>query len=313
MNNQDIARIYFQDLSSLVEKAHAIHHQHFPEKKIQASSLLSIKTGGCPENCAYCPQSAHYDTGVNRSPLMEQSEVVAAAQQAKQAGASRFCMGAAWKHVKDGPEFDRVLELVQTVREEGLETCCTLGMLTLTQAQRLKDAGLQFYNHNIDTSRAFYEKIVQTRTYDDRLKTLEYVREAGLRVCTGGILGMGESHEDRIAFIEQLASFQPSPESITVNTLVAFAGTPLEKQEKINNFDIVRVIATLRITHPSSMIRLSAGRLGMSQEAQFLCFYSGANSVFFGEKLLTSPNPSIEEDQKLMDELGYQWKAAEAP
>jgi biotin synthase len=310
MNPPTIASIYFQDLSSLVESAHTTHLQHFPEKKIQASSLLSIKTGGCPENCAYCPQSAHYETGVHRTSLMKKSEVLQAARQAKLAGASRFCMGAAWKSVKDGPDFDEVIEFVKAVREEGLETCCTLGMLTLTQAQKLKKAGLQFYNHNIDTSRAFYEKIVQTRTYDDRLQTLENVREAGLRVCTGGILGMGESHEDRIAFIEQLASMNPPPESITVNALVAFTGTPLEKKEKINSFDLVRVIATLRITHPNSMIRLSAGRLGMSQEAQFLCFYSGANSIFFGEKLLTSPNPSVAEDQKLMDELGYTWKTA---
>lgn len=308
---EEIQKIFDRPLFDLLELAGATHRQNFKSDQIQASSLLSIKTGGCPENCSYCPQSAHYATGIEKTKLMTKEMVVDAAISAKAAGASRFCMGAAWRSVKDGKEFDEVIEFVKGVKEVGLEVCCTLGMLNQAQAERLKDAGLYAYNHNIDTSRGFYEKIIQTRTYDDRLKTIENVRQAGLTVCTGGILGMGESPEDRVAFIHQLASFDPQPESITINTLVPFEGTPLEKQEPISPLEVVRVVATVRIVAPKSMIRLSAGRLAMSEEAQFLCFLAGANSIFIGDKLLTSPNPETHQDKVLLKKLGYNFKNAD--
>ncbi len=304
---EEIKEIFGRPLFDLVNQAHLIHRQNFKPNQIQASSLLSLKTGGCPENCSYCPQSSHYSTGVEKTKLMERKAVLEAALNAKAMGASRFCMGAAWRSVKDGKEFDEVIELVKGVNEVGLEVCCTLGMLNSDQARRLKDAGLYAYNHNIDTSRDFYSKVIQTRSYDDRLQTIENVRKAGLTVCTGGILGMGENSEDRIAFIHQLASFDPQPESITINTLVPFDGTPLENQESISPLEVVRVVATVRIAAPNSMIRLSAGRLSMSEEAQFLCFLSGANSIFIGDKLLTSPNPETHKDKKLIDKLGYQF------
>jgi biotin synthase len=271
---------------------------------VQASSLLSIKTGGCPENCSYCPQSAHYKTGVNRTLLMEKSAVMQAAEKAKSWGASRFCMGAAWREVKEGADFDRVLDLVKSIRSIGLEVCCTLGMLNLDQAKKLKEAGLHFYNHNLDTSPDHYRNIVQTRNYEDRLKTLQNVRDAGLSVCTGGIIGLGESESDRIAFIEQIVSMSPQPESITVNTLVPIPGTPLENAPAVDPFDLIRVIATFRVLAPRSMIRLSAGRSSMSQETQFLCFLAGANSIFIGNQLLTSPNPETSEDDQLLMKSG---------
>jgi biotin synthase len=312
MTIQKVRELYQLQLNQLVETAHAMHRENFPLGEIQASALLSIKTGGCPENCSYCPQSAHYETGVGKTKLMEREQVVAAALRAKDQGATRFCMGAAWRQVKDGPEFDQVCELVSAVREVGLEVCCTLGMLNPIQAQRLKEAGLYAYNHNIDSSREFYSKIIQTRTYDDRLNTIKNVRSAGMTVCTGGILGMGETEEDRIAFIHQLASFDPQPESVTVNTLIPIEGTPLAKQNPVAALDVVRVVATLRLTNPKSMIRLSAGRLSMTDEAQFLCFYAGANSIFFGDVLLTSANPSIHQDQKLMERCGFRLKETDA-
>lgn len=311
MKIEAVSDIYRQNLMSLIESAHRIHAENFDPSEIQASSLLSIKTGGCPENCNYCPQSAHYETGVTKTKLMPVEEVKKAAMNAKAEGASRFCMGAAWREVKDGPDFDGVLELVKTVNDLGMEVCCTLGMLTLDQAQRLKEAGLYAYNHNIDTSRNFYDKIIQTRTYDDRLNTIANVRKAGITVCTGGILGMGESDQDRIEFIHQLATFDPQPESVTVNTLVATKGTPLEHQQPVEPLDVVRVVATLRITNPKSRIRLSAGRLSMTTEAQFLCFYAGANSIFLGEKLLTSPNPNQSEDHLMMKKCGLTFQANE--
>jgi biotin synthase len=305
-----IEEIFNRPLLDLVNQAHLIHRQNFKPNQIQASSLLSIKTGGCPENCSYCPQSAHYSTGVEKTKLMVKTAVVSAALDAKAMGATRFCMGAAWRSVRDGKEFDEVIELVKGVKEAGLEVCCTLGMLNLEQAKRLKDAGLYAYNHNIDTSRNFYSKLIQTRSYDDRLQTIMNVRKAGLTVCTGGILGMGETAEDRIAFIHQLASFDPQPESITVNTLVPFEGTPLENQASISPLEVVRVVATVRMVAPTSMIRLSAGRLSMSEESQFLCFLSGANSIFIGDKLLTSPNPETPQDKSLISKLGYRFSEA---
>lgn len=309
---ETLSEIFYRPLFDLVTQANQIHRVRFPQGRIQASSLLSIKTGGCPENCSYCPQSSHHATKVNKIPLLNRQTVVESALKAKSAGASRFCMGAAWREIKDGPQFDEVIEMVKAVKDYGLEVCCTLGMLNETQARRLKNAGLYAYNHNIDTSRNFYSKIIQTRTYDDRIKTIENVRLAGLTVCTGGILGMGESVQDRIEFIAQLASFDPPPESVTINTLVPFSGTPLENQTPISPLEVLRVIATLRIVMPTSMIRLSAGRLAMSDEAQFLCFLAGANSIFMGDKLLTSPNPNENQDRSLLEKLGYQLKTSEA-
>ncbi len=344
----DIERVrqsYQQPLFVLLDQARRVHCENFPNGEIQAASLLSIKTGGCPENCAYCPQSAHYKTGVAKTRLMPKSAVLDAAAQAKRQGATRFCMGAAWRNVHDGDEFEQVLELVEAVNSTGLEVCCTLGMLTQGQAERLKQAGLYAYNHNLDTSRNYYSNIVQTRTYDDRLRTIHNVRAAGLTVCTGGILGMGETDEDRIALIHQLASLQPQPESLTINMLVPFGGTPLGGKATDKNIDnntdknvdkntdrnidrnidkvddqifdsdpvpsvspieVMRVIATLRVLAPRSMIRLSAGRLSLSDDAQFLCFYAGANSIFLGDKLLTSRNPTSVADATLMQKLGYQ-------
>jgi biotin synthase len=299
-----VSEIFHSSLMNLVSEANTIHRKNFPGNQVQASSLLSIKTGGCPENCSYCPQSAHYKTGVTKTKLMQKQEVIEAAESAQALGATRFCMGAAWREVRDGAEFDHVLELVSSVKSLGLEVCCTLGMLNDDQAVRLKQAGLEFYNHNIDTSRTHYEKIIQTRTYDDRLSTLQRVRNAGVSVCTGGILGMGESTEDRIEFINELVQMDPQPESITINLLVPTEGTPLAEATPVDPLDLVRVIATLRVLAPKSMIRLSAGRKGLSDESQFLCFLSGANSIFFGEKLLTSPNPSTDSDFSFLEKAG---------
>ena len=301
----DVQNIYDLPLLTLVDRARTTHLAAFPRHEIQASSLLSIKTGGCPENCAYCPQSAHHDAGVEKTKMMDRAAVIEAARRAKDMGATRFCMGAAWRSVRDGPEFDHVVRLVEDVHHEGLEVCCTLGMLNEAQARRLKDAGLYAYNHNIDTSREFYERIVQTRTYDDRLDTIRHVRAAGLTVCTGGILGMGESHHDRRSLIHQLLSFDPVPESITINSLVSFEGTPLENRAPLDPLEIVRVIATIRVLAPRAMIRLSAGRLAMSAEAQFLSFMCGANSIFLGDKLLTSPNPEVGRDREFLNQLGF--------
>lgn len=304
LSKNEVQKVYSEDLYSLVSRAHLVHKTTFKEAKVQLSSLLSIKTGGCPENCAYCPQSAHHDTGLQKEKLMAKETVVEKALQAKKSGATRFCMGAAWREVKDGPEFDHVLDLVKSVKSTGLEVCCTLGMLNSNQAERLKEAGLYAYNHNIDSSRNFYSKIISTRTYDDRLETIQNVRQAGLTVCTGGIIGMGETEEDRIDFLWQLASFDPVPESITINSLVAIPGTPLEDQKSASALEIVRVVAAARVLMPQSMIRLSAGRKGLSTEEQFLCYLAGANSIFLGDKLLTSSNPSAEDDHKMFNSIG---------
>jgi biotin synthase len=305
-DRESIAKIFHQPMPHLLHQAHEIHRANFDPKDVQLSSLLSIKTGGCPENCSYCPQSAHYETGVKKQKLMAQDEVVAEAARAKAGGATRFCMGAAWREVKDGPEFDQVVGMVGAVKELGLEVCCTLGMLNERQAARLKEAGLYAYNHNIDSSREYYSKIISTRGYDDRLRTIENVRKAGLTVCTGGIVGMGETEEDRIDFLLQLASFDPQPESVTINALIPVEGTPLEKSKSASAMELARVIATARVILPKSMIRLSAGRKTLSPEGHFLCFYAGANSIFMGDKLLTSSNPHLETDREFFRQSGYQ-------
>ncbi|MGE0525690.1 MAG: biotin synthase BioB [Bdellovibrionales bacterium] len=310
LSYDQVRDIYNKELFVLVNEAARVHQSQFPAGEIQLSSLLSVKTGGCPENCSYCPQSAHYETGVDRHKLLAVEEVRRAARHAQNNGATRFCMGAAWREVKDGPEFDQVLELVREVKSLGLEVCCTLGMLSEEQAKKLRAAGLHAYNHNIDTSRAYYSKIISTRTYDDRLRTIANVRRAGLTVCTGGIIGMGESDEDRIGFLWQLASFNPQPESVTVNALVATPGTPLAEREPVSALELARVIASARILLPHSMIRLSAGRKGMSPEGQFICFLAGANSIFLGDTLLTSPNPSVQADQELLRQVGLKVKSA---
>ena len=285
----------------LLYRARGTHQKHFHPHAVQTSQLLSIKTGGCPENCAYCPQSAHYQTGVKAEKLMELSQVVAEAKKAKKQGATRFCMGSAWREVRDGPLFDRVLEMVSVVRKLDLEVCCTLGMLSLSQAKRLKKAGLYAYNHNIDCSKNFYPNIITTRKYEDRIQTLHNVRKAGITMCTGGILGMGESHQDRIAFLQQLALL--NPESVTINKLIPIPGTPLARQKPVPAIEVMRVIATARLIMPKAMIRLSAGRQGMSEVEQLLCFFAGANSIFIGEKLLTAGNPKRTADEQMFQHL----------
>jgi biotin synthase len=287
----------------LMFRAQSVHRMHFDPRSVQISTLLSIKTGGCPEDCAYCPQSASYETGVEAGKLMSRDAVVAEAQAAKAAGASRFCMGAAWRSPKDR-DLDHVCAMVEGVKALGLETCATLGMLTPPQAQRLKTAGLDYYNHNLDTSPEYYDQIITTRTYRDRLDTLAHVRNAGIRVCCGGIVGMGESAEDRIGMIATLASLPVHPESVPINMLVRVEGTPLASGAALDPIDFVRTIAAARIAMPKSVVRLSAGREDMSEETQALCFLAGANSIFYGPKLLTTPNPAPDRDRHLLDRLG---------
>lgn len=294
---------YHKPLMDLLFEAHQVHRKHHDPTDIQKCTLLSIKTGGCPENCSYCPQSAHYDTGLEKQSLLSIEEVRTAVKNAKANGAQRFCMGAAWRSVKDGPDFDRVLEMVRVVKQENLEACVTLGMLTQSQAQRLKEAGLDAYNHNLDTSREHYSKIIQTRTYDDRLDTLSSVRQAGISVCCGGIIGMGESVQDRCALLAQLASFDPQPESVPINLLIPVEGTPLEKAQEVDPIELVRTVAVARILMPKSRVRLSAGRISLSKEAQILAFFAGANSIFLGDQLLTRPNPAPDEDELLLASL----------
>ena len=300
---QEVRTIYSTRLLEILFQAQIVHRQYFEPGEVQLCQLLSIKTGGCPEDCAYCPQSAHYDAGIERQDLLSVDHVLQAARDARAQGVTRFCMGAAWRQVSDGPEFESVLEMVRGVSSLGLEVCCTLGMVTETQAQRLADAGLYAYNHNLDTSSDFYGKIITTRNYDDRLRTLEHVRKAGITVCCGGIIGMGESDEDRIGLLHQLATLTPHPESVPVNMLVRMEGTPLANEESIDPLVLVRTIATARILMPSSRVRLSAGRRSLTREAVTLCFMAGANSIFVGDKLLTTPNPSRDEDKVLLEEL----------
>ncbi|RKH41236.1 biotin synthase BioB [Corallococcus sp. AB049A] len=300
----EVKALYQLPLLDLVHKAQTVHRQVFVENKVQLCSLLSIKTGGCPEDCAYCPQAARYKTGVKAEKLMAVPDVLAAASQARQAGATRFCMGAAWREVKDGPQFDSVLEMVKGVRALGMEACATLGMLTDSQAKRLREAGLSAYNHNLDTSPEHYGDIISTRTYDDRLKTLNRVRDAGISVCCGGIIGMGESVDDRCNLLRTLANQEVHPESVPINALVPVEGTPLAEQHRVETVDMVRTIATARLLMPQAMVRLSAGRMQMNEEAQLLCMMAGANSLFFGEKLLTTGNPEYTQDMALLEKAG---------
>ncbi|HSM85400.1 MAG TPA: biotin synthase BioB [Candidatus Limnocylindrales bacterium] len=307
---EEIAAIYHQPVLDLLFEAQQVHRKHHPANRVQICRLLSIKTGGCPEDCAYCPQSAHYETGVARQPLMDKAEILASARRAKQEGATRFCMGAAWRQAPEGREFDSVVESVAAVAELGMEVCCTLGMLTGSQASRLKQAGLTAYNHNLDTSPEFYSKIITTRTYQERLDTLAAVRKAGITVCCGGIVGMGESDDDRIGLLHQLATLDPHPESVPINMLVRAQGTPLGTEPDLDPLVMVRMIATARILMPDSMVRLAAGRRQMARETVLLCFLAGANSIFYGERLLTTPNPAPDEDAALLAALGL--KAMEA-
>jgi biotin synthase len=299
----EVRAVYKTRLIDILFQAQAVHRRYFQPGEVQLCQLLSIKTGGCPEDCAYCPQSAHYDTGVERQDLLSIDHVLATARQAREQGVTRFCMGAAWRQISDGPEFESVLEMVRAVSGLGLEVCCTLGMLNDVQAQRLADAGLYAYNHNLDTSAEFYGEIITTRNYDDRLRTLENVRKAGITVCCGGIIGMGESDDDRIGLLHQLAMLTPHPESVPINMLVRVDGTPLGGADPVDPLVLVRTIATARILMPSSRVRLSAGRRSLSREAVTLCFMAGANSIFVGDKLLTTPNPSRDEDEVLLQDL----------
>ena len=299
-----VAALYRRGLLALVFEAAQVHRRVHDPAEVQCASLLSVKTGGCPENCSYCPQSAHYRTGVEPEALMTVEAVAEAARAARANGADRFCLGAAWREAHDGPEFDRILAMVRAVKDAGLETCVTLGMLTGAQAVRLRAAGLDYYNHNLDTGRAFYARVVTTRRYDDRLRTLEAVREAGLKVCCGGILGLGESHDDRIDLLYELARQTPQPESVPINTLVAVEGTPLAGRPPVPWDELVRVVAAARILMPRAKIRLSAGRLQMSDTLQAFCFLAGANSIFLGERLLTTANNDAGADAALLERLG---------
>ncbi len=306
----EVRAIHDLPLFELMDRARAVHLSEQPESEVQLCTLLSVKTGGCPENCAYCPQSSHYETPVKGEAMLQVDEVLAAAERAKAAGSTRFCMGAAWRSVKDGPAFDRVVDMVKGVKALGLEACVTLGMLEEHQAQKLKEAGLDAYNHNLDTSPGFYKSIISTRTYEDRLVTLRNVRKAGITVCSGGIIGMGESVDDRCAMLVQLASLEPHPESVPINALVRVTGTPLEALPPIDPTELVRMIATARILMPRSKVRLSAGRSELSREAQLMCLFVGANSIFYGDQLLTTPNPEKNADQDLIRSAGL---TAQAP
>ena len=306
----EILDVYNKPLLELVYEAATVHRQHHKAGEVQISSLLSIKTGGCSEDCAYCPQAARYHTDIKVHKLMSIDEVNTASERAKNAGASRMCLGAAWREVRDNKDFDKVLEMVKTINSKEMEVCCTLGMLTEEQAKKLADAGLYAYNHNIDTSEEFYGDVITTRTYEDRLNTIKNVRKAGMTVCSGGIIGMGESVEDRIGMLFTLTNLTPQPESVPINGLVPVEGTPLEKQEIVPVWDMVRMIATTRIVMPHTSVRLSAGRLSMSMEAQALCFMAGASSIFAGDKLLTTPNPAFNEDMDMFNILGLTPKAA---
>lgn len=301
---EEIENIYTLSFPELIYRAQDIHRAYHVNDEIQGCALLSIKTGGCPEDCAYCPQSVKYDTSLQSQRLMSVEDTLATARQAKEKGATRFCMGAAWRSAPNNSDFTRVLDMVKGVRDLGMEACCTLGMLTDEQAQALSKAGLTAYNHNLDTSPEFYGEIISTRTYKDRLETLERVNKAGIAVCCGGIIGMGENLQHRYHLLQQLAQQNPHPESVPINMLVKVEGTPLANQPNTNSLDLVRMIATARILMPASMVRLSAGRLSLSDEAQALCFVAGANSIFMGEKLLTTPNPDADRDIILLDQLG---------
>ena len=301
---EEVQAIYRTPLPELVYRAQTVHRVFHATDRVQTCQLISIKTGGCPEDCAYCPQSAHYDADVERQGLLDPQHVIAVARDAASRGTTRMCMGAAWREAPHGRDFDKVLEMVRGVSALGLEVCCTLGMLTEEQAVRLKDAGLTAYNHNLDTSPEFYGSIITTRVYGERLRTLAAVRKAGITVCCGGILGMGEKESDRVGLLQQLATLRPHPESVPINMLVRVEGTPLASMPALDPLEMVRAIATARITMPASRVRLAAGRQQLSPEAVTLCFVAGANSIFVGEKLLTTSNPGPAEDEQLLESLG---------
>jgi biotin synthase len=306
----EIADIYNAPVLDLIYQAATIHRQFHHSQEVQVCTLLSIKTGGCPEDCAYCSQSVKYQTGVDVHKLLDVSTVLAKAQEAKDNGSTRFCMGAAWREVRDNRDFDAVIEMVKGVNSIGMEVCCTLGMLTESQAQKLKEAGLYAYNHNLDTGGEYYNEIISTRQYKDRLDTLANVRKSGISVCCGGIIGLGETDQDRISMLHTLATLPEHPESVPVNALVAIEGTPLEHQKRVSVWEMVRMIATARITMPKAMVRLSAGRLEMSLSEQALCFMAGANSIFAGDKLLTTPNPEFDQDQEMFQILNLKPREA---
>ena len=301
---QEIVEMYHKPLMELLYEAATVHKKYHNPNVVQVSTLLSIKTGGCPEDCGYCPQAARYHTNIEKNDLMSVAQVKAQALRAKENGSSRVCMGAAWRNVKDGKEFDKVLEMVRTINKLDMEVCCTLGMLTEHQAKRLAEAGLYAYNHNLDSSEEYYKKVISTRGYQDRLDTIGNVRKTNVTVCSGGIIGMGEAVEDRAGMLVALSTLNPQPESTPINALVAVEGTPLEEQKPVDIWDMVRMIAVTRIVLPETQVRLSAGRTQMSPEGQAICFFAGANSVFAGDKLLTTPNPDINEDMALFNKLG---------
>lgn len=300
----EILSIYNKPLMDLLYEAATIHRKYHDPNVVQVSTLLSIKTGGCPEDCGYCPQAARYHTDVEGNDLMTVSHVKAQALRAKSSGSSRVCMGAAWRNVKDGAEFDQVLEMVRTINKLDMEVCCTLGMITENQAQRLAEAGLYAYNHNLDSSEEYYKEVISTRGYQDRLDTIDNVRKTNVTVCSGGIIGMGESIEDRAGMLVALSTLNPQPESVPINALVAVDGTPLEEQTPVSIWEMIRMVATTRIIMPQTQVRLSAGRTQMSREGQSMCFFAGANSIFAGDKLLTTPNPDVNEDMEMFKLLG---------
>ena len=303
---EEILEIYNKPLMELLYEAATVHRLHHDPNTVQVSTLLSIKTGGCPEDCGYCPQAARYHTDIEGNDLMSVQQVKAQALRAKASGSSRVCMGAAWRNVKDGPEFDQVLEMVRTINKLDMEVCCTLGMLTENQAQRLAEAGLYAYNHNLDTSEDYYKDVISTRAFEDRLETIDNVRKSNVTVCSGGIIGMGEKLEDRAGMLVALSTLNPQPESVPINALVAVEGTPMEDMEPVPIWDMIRMVATTRIVMPKTQVRLSAGRTEMSREGQALCFFAGANSIFAGDKLLTTPNPDVNEDMEMFRILGLE-------
>ena len=307
---EQIEALFDLPFNDLILRAQAVHREHFAPNQVELATLLSIKTGGCPEDCGYCPQSVHYDTGVDATKLMDVEAVAAAARTAKEHGATRFCMGAAWRAPKDR-DIEAVSAIVREVKSLGLEACCTLGMLSQTQAASLKDAGLDYYNHNLDTAPEAYGRIISTRDYQDRLNTLGHVRNAGINVCSGGIVGMGETRKERAGLVAQLANLEPYPESVPINELVRVEGTPLADEKPLDPLEFVRTIAVARITMPLARVRLSAGRQQMSEAVQALCFLAGANSVFYGEKLLTTGNPDVEKDRALFEKLGMTTAASQ--
>ncbi|MDZ7693288.1 MAG: biotin synthase BioB [Balneolaceae bacterium] len=301
---EEITEIYNTPLMELVYRAATVHRQHHATGEVQVCTLLSIKTGGCPEDCAYCPQSAHHNTDVEAEDMLDRDVILGAAKKAKEAGSTRFCMGAAWRCARDNKDFEKVIDMVKEITDMDMEVCCTLGMLTDEQAEKLKEAGLYAYNHNLDSSEDFYNRIISTRSYQDRLDTLQRVRENNISVCCGGIIGMGENHQDRIELIHNLSTMPQHPESVPINALLPVEGTPLETQEQVPWHEMARMIATARITMPDSMVRLSAGRVSMSMQEQAFCFMAGANSIFTGEKLLTTDNNALDEDKRMFDILG---------